>query len=66
LCVTHLPQIAAKADAQFKIEKQDTGKGFSTIVTPLTAEGRAFEIARMISGDSVTEKTLQTAEEMLK
>ncbi len=66
LCVTHLPQIAAKADAQFKIEKQDTGEGFSTIVTPLTKEGRAFEIARMISGDSVTEKTLQTAEEMLK
>ncbi len=66
LCVTHLPQIAAKADAQFKIDKKDTKTGFSTVVTPLTKEGRAMEIARMISGDSVTEKTLQTAEEMLK
>lgn len=66
LCVTHLPQIAAKADAQFKIDKTDTGSGFSTTVTPLTMEGRAVEIARMISGDDVTEKTLETAEEMLK
>ncbi len=66
LCVTHLPQIAAKADSQFKIDKTDTGSGFSTTVTPLTHAGRAQEIARMISGDSVTEKTLETAEEMLK
>ncbi len=66
LCVTHLPQIAAKADSQFKIDKQDTGNGFSTTVTPLDSAGRAMEIARMISGDSVTEKTLETAEEMLK
>lgn len=66
LCVTHLPQIAARADAQFKIDKTDTGGGFSTTVTPLDMAGRTREIARMISGDSVTEKTLQTAEEMLK
>ncbi len=66
LCVTHLPQIAAKADAHFKIDKNETGKHFSTTVTPLAREGRAMEIARMISGDNVTEKTLETAEEMLK
>ncbi|MBQ7032591.1 MAG: DNA repair protein RecN [Clostridia bacterium] len=66
LCVTHLPQIAARADAQFRIDKSDTGSGFSTTVTALNAEGRIREIARMISGDSVTERTLQTAEEMLK
>ncbi len=66
LCVTHLPQIAAKADAQFKIDKMDTNGGFSTVVTPLDREGRIREIARMISGDDVTEKTLETAEEMLR
>jgi len=66
LCVTHLPQIAAKADSQFTIDKTDTGNGFSTTVTPLDREGRIRELARMISGDSVTEKTLETAEEMLK
>ncbi len=66
LCVTHLPQIAAKADVQFKIDKNEEGDHFSTTVTPLSMEGRAMEIARMISGDSVTEKTLETAEEMLK
>ena len=66
LCVTHLPQIAARADAQFKIEKKLCGEGFSTVVTPLSKEERIREIARMISGDMVTEKTLETAEEMLK
>ncbi len=66
LCVTHLPQIAAKADAQFTIEKKDTEKGFSTIVTALSPQARVQEIARMISGDSITAKTLETAEEMLK
>ena len=66
LCVTHLPQIAAKADEQFKIDKMDTNGGFSTVVTPLDKEGRKREIARMINGDDVTEKTLETAEEMLK
>ena len=66
LCVTHLPQIAAKADSQFKIDKTDTKHGFSTTVTELDHAGRTMEIARMISGDSVTEKTLETAEEMLK
>ena len=66
LCVTHLPQIAAKADAQFKIDKQDTSGGFSTVVQALDSEGRKREIARMINGDDVTEKTLETAEEMLK
>lgn len=66
LCVTHLPQIAARADAQFKIEKTMAGEGFSTAVTLLSKEERIREIARMISGDLVTEKTLETAEEMLK
>lgn len=65
LCVTHLPQIAAKANAQFTIEKTDSGSGFSTTVTPLDREGRIRELARMISGDAVTERTLETAEEML-
>ncbi len=65
LCVTHLPQIAARASSQFKIEKQDTENGFSTVVKSLDKEARILEIARMISGDAVTEKTMQTAEEML-
>ncbi|MBQ7036895.1 MAG: DNA repair protein RecN [Clostridia bacterium] len=66
LCVTHLPQIAAKGDHQFRIDKNDTSGSFSTTVTALDAEGRKREIARMISGDDVTEKTLETAEEMLR
>ncbi len=66
LCVTHLPQIAAKADAQFLIEKKEKDGGFSTMVRPLDKAGRIEAIARMISGDSLTDKTRETAEEMLK
>lgn len=65
LCVTHLPQIAARAASQFKIDKRETAQGFSTVVEALSKEGRILEIARMINGDAITEKTMQTAEEML-
>lgn len=64
-CVTHLPQIAALADTQYKIDKQDEGDRFVTTVTPLDQEGRVTEIARMIGGDRVSETTRRAAEEML-
>ncbi len=66
LCVTHLPQIAARATAQFKIDKTETDDRFVTTVTRLEKSGRIEEIARMISGDRVSEQTLKTAEEMLR
>ncbi len=65
LCVTHLPQIAARGDAQFKIEKEDKGAFFATKVTPLDRAGRIEEIARMIGGDRVSTTTREAAEEML-
>ncbi len=65
LCVTHLPQIAARADAQFKIDKTDMGDRFTTTVSMLDRAGRVEEIARMIGGDRVSARTLETAEEML-
>lgn len=64
-CVTHLPQIAACADAQYKIDKKDNGDRFVTTVTALDKEGRVAEIARMIGGDRVSTRILETAEEML-
>jgi DNA repair protein RecN (Recombination protein N) len=66
LCITHLPQIAAFADQHFLIEKQEKQKRTQTSVRLLTSEERAEEIARMISGATVTETSLRHAEQMLK
>jgi len=66
LCITHLPQIAAFADQHFLIEKQEKQKRTQTSIRLLTADERAEEIARMISGATVTETSLRHAEQMLK
>ena len=66
LCVTHLPQIAAFADQHFLIEKQEKQRRTQTSVRLLTAQERAEEIARMISGATVTETSRRHAEQMLK
>ncbi len=66
LCVTHLPQIAAFADQHFLIEKQEKQKRTQTSIRLLTSQERAEEIARMISGATVTETSLRHAEQMLK
>jgi DNA repair protein RecN (Recombination protein N) len=66
LCVTHLPQIAAFANQHFLIEKQEKQRRTQTSVRLLTAPERAEEIARMISGATVTETSLRHAEQMLK
>jgi DNA repair protein RecN (Recombination protein N) len=66
LCVTHLPQIAACADQHLLIEKQERQRRTQTSVRLLTAQERAEEIARMISGATVTETSRRHAEQMLK
>jgi DNA repair protein RecN (Recombination protein N) len=66
LCVTHLPQIAAFADQHFLVEKQEKQRRTQTSVRLLTAQERAEEIARMISGATVTETSRRHAEQMLK
>lgn len=66
LCITHLPQIAAVADGHLLIAKTEREGRTYTEVTPLDREGRKKEIARIIGGANITEKTLASAEEMLK
>ncbi len=66
LCITHLPQIAAQATNHYLIEKDTSADNFTTTVCELDNSGRIKEIARMISGDKITEKALLTAEEMIK
>jgi DNA repair protein RecN (Recombination protein N) len=65
LCVTHLPQIAAFADQHFLIEKREKQTRTSTSVRLLTSSDRTEELARMISGATVTETSRKHAEQML-
>ena len=65
LCITHLPQIAARATTQFLIEKSVKGDRTVTQVERLDDEGRVEEVARMIGGASVTEQVRASARELL-
>ena len=65
LCITHLPQIACMADAHLYIAKSVKGDSTVTQVEALSADERVREIARMASGDDVTEAALANAREML-
>jgi len=66
LCVTHLAQIAAFADYQYRIEKQVTNGRSVTRVEPLKGEARVEELARMMSGSRVTEAAREHVKELLK
>lgn len=65
LCVTHLPQVAARADWQWSIAKETRGAATVSRVTPLDAAGRVEEIARMLGGVKITDTTRDHAREML-
>lgn len=64
LCITHLAQIAAKADTHLLIEKQVDGGRTFTRITDLDRDGKVHELARIIDG-SASESALAAAEEML-
>lgn len=66
LCITHLPQVAAIADHQFYISKVEEEGRVETKVQVLSAEERIKEIARMMTGEEVTELSLQHADELLQ
>jgi DNA repair protein RecN (Recombination protein N) len=66
LCVTHLPQVAAQAHQQLKVEKQTDGANTHTEVRWLTMEERVTEIARMLGGLELTANTLAHAQEMVE
>ena len=65
LCVTHLPQIAAMADVHFSVEKGERDGRTYTRVEGLDREHRMAELARLTSGDRVTDATRQAAGELL-
>ncbi|MDQ2799278.1 MAG: DNA repair protein RecN [Armatimonadota bacterium] len=65
LCITHLPQIASRADTHFFIEKHVEGERTVVSVCPLDAEARVDEIVRMLGGSSRSETVTRHAREML-
>jgi DNA repair protein RecN (Recombination protein N) len=65
LVVTHSPQVAARASHHYRIEKSHGANGTRTTVRKLTAEERREEIARMLSGASITEEARAQASRLL-
>ncbi len=65
LAVTHSAQLACFADNHLLIEKSTEQNSASTHITPLDMEGRVMEIARIMSGDSITQTAKANAEELI-
>lgn len=66
LCITHLPQVAAMADAHLYISKETKGDRTVTSISELQSEEKVKEVARMISGVEITDLTKQHASELLQ
>lgn len=66
LCITHLPQVAAVAQHQFLIQKQVAHNRTTTSVKKLNHDQRVDELARMLSGDTITKMAREHAEELLE
>ena len=66
ICVTHLPQIAALADSHHVVRKEISKGRTATTVKKLKEQERVEEVARMLGGLKITEKTRRHAEEMVK
>jgi DNA repair protein RecN (Recombination protein N) len=64
-CITHLPQIASHGDQHYRVEKSEDVDQTTTQLRTLDFTERIDEIARMTSGDEITEATRRHAEEML-
>jgi len=65
ICITHLPQIAKYGQHHFKIAKQIDNDRTHTVIRPIDKEERIHEIARMLGGETITEKTLAHAREIV-
>ena len=63
--ITHLPQIAAKGSAHYFVYKEDTDERTITRIKRLTDEERINEVARMLSGASLTSAALANAKDLL-
>ena len=65
LAITHLPQVAACGDSNYKVYKQDTDSETLTRIRRLDPDERRFEIARMLSGAEVDAAALSNADSLI-
>ena len=66
ICITHLPQIAANADTHYCIEKNTANDRTFTSISKLDHKQKRDEIARLIAGSNITEKTIEHANEIIE
>ncbi|MBO4371120.1 MAG: DNA repair protein RecN [Paludibacteraceae bacterium] len=64
ICITHLPQIAAKGDLHYRVYKTEESATEANMIQ-LSENERITEIAKMLSGDKITEAAMQNAQELL-
>lgn len=65
LCVTHLPQVASQSDHQLRVSKHVADGKTRTRIEVLDDADRAEELARMLGGTTITDRTREHAREML-
>jgi len=63
--ITHLPQVASKGDTHYLVYKKDNEKATFTHIKQLSAEERVMEIARMLSGEELTDAAIRNAMELM-
>jgi DNA repair protein RecN (Recombination protein N) len=66
IAITHLPQIAGLADQHYTVEKSEQEGRMSTSIRRLTDKERVNEVAKLISGEHITETSLKSARELIK
>lgn len=65
ICVTHLPQVAAQAHQQLRVDKTTDGEHTETQMVALAKDDRIIELARLLGGDRITDTTKANAKELL-
>lgn len=65
ICITHLPQVAACATYQYAIEKETEENNTVSSIRLLDKEGRIEELAKMLSGDHISDEARKNAQKLL-
>ena len=66
IAITHLPQIAGIADSNYSVEKITTGQRVTSSIKKLSEEEKLKEVAKLISGENITEASINGARELIK
>ena len=66
ICITHLPQIAAMGEHHYKVYKIESNEETTTHMVRLSDEERIVEIAKMLSGENLTDEAISNAKILIK